>query len=548
MDKLYRIIKYGNGQNYKGENLGRCIMGYKHVVILLLITMLILSTAVIYAKTINVDGDPSDWITASLPANTGGIVDSEYVWVDARNDTRNDIVAISIDGSENDWIADPDKYFQVVDLYDKATGLNLDGANLNRSYVGWNENYLYIAFETQNTASWTVNYGIGIDINGPGSGYVYDSTNGDANNIHVGFSGAAIDYEIYFSWTDTSGLSGDLFAEWTGSGWSKTTISGIGGSYAYSGDTSSGLQFMEVAIPWSALGGSPTNFSIIIWVAGQSGFSSAVDTVPYDSAVEDSGTNEWTDTDTLSNLTHVVLTPKISTYDVLVDLTEFHITCNETHLFFLLNFQDLYKVGVDGAPGIMIALDLDNVTGSGGTYLGYNSETQVASNGSADWERQILIDLSNSQVSSNEPVYGDGVQVWNNGSPLDVVDTSWEDVSTNKSVFVASTDNDTVEVAIAWSDLGISDPRGIGFKASVGIVRVNPSGDAWDISGTSDVLDAVTKTGPNTWDEVQDGYIDYYTPLKCSQQPDPVPENQVLILTGIIVGAITVTILLRKKH
>ncbi len=517
--------------------------------ILLLIALLLLTASILAnAKTINVDGSPGDWITVSLPDNTGGLIDYEYVWVDAANDTRNDWVMISIDGSDADWVTDSYKYFQVIDTADNASGLGLDGANLTRMAVAWDEEYLYIAFWTSNKESWTTSYGIGIDYDGTASGYIYDPDNGDSWNRHIGFNGSAVDYEIYFYWDQSNGMGSDEFNEWNGAGWNHNTIDGVGGSYSYTGDTSIGLQFLELRVPWSAFsnaGGKPFNFSLIMWVAGGSS-SSAVDSIPHDPAVEDSGGGEWTDWDNLTNLVNFTLKPRYSTYDVLVDLRELHITCNETHLFFLLRFTDLYYVGRDGAPGIMIALSFNGTTGSGESYLGYNSDTQVAQNGSANWEYQVLIDLANPAVSDGVVIHGDGSPVWSGGGPLDLVNTTWDDVSTPKSVFAVSTVNDTVEIGVAWSDLNISDPRGLSMNITVGIVRVNPSGDAWDISGVSDVLDAVTKTGPNTWDEVSDGYIDYYTPLSCSDQPEPVPEDKLFIIAGAVAGVVAFYLLARK--
>ncbi|CAD5243315.1 hypothetical protein [Thermococcus camini] len=204
-----------------------------------------------------------------------------------------------------------------------------------------------------------------------------------------------------------------------------------------------------------------------------------------------------------------------STPDPRVDITEFRVTADEQYIYFLIKFNNLDVVGQDGAPGIMITIDTDQSIGSGGTYFGYLSETQVAQNGNANWEYQLLIDLSSSSVQNNQPVYGDGTPVWDSGSPLDLVDTSWDDVSTSSDEFVASTTYNAVEVKILKSELG--NPSTI--RVELAVVRVNPSGDAWDIIGVSDVLDAMTDVSGNTWNEVKDGYVDYYADINISQVP-----------------------------
>ncbi|WP_010479329.1 glucodextranase DOMON-like domain-containing protein [Thermococcus zilligii] len=201
--------------------------------------------------------------------------------------------------------------------------------------------------------------------------------------------------------------------------------------------------------------------------------------------------------------------------DPRVDITEFRITADDTYIYFLIKFKDLDVVGDNGAPGIMITIDTDQVQGSGQTWFGFNSDTQVAQGGKANWEYQLLINLANDTVKDGSPVYGDGKAVWRGGSPLDLVDTNWNDVSSPDDMFVASTANDAVEVRIKKSELG--NPSTI--RVELAVVRVDPSGNAWDINGASDVLDAMTTTGPNTWNEVQDGHIDYYADIDISQVP-----------------------------
>ncbi|ASJ01653.1 DOMON domain-containing protein [Thermococcus gorgonarius] len=232
--------------------------------------------------------------------------------------------------------------------------------------------------------------------------------------------------------------------------------------------------------------------------------------------------------------------------DPRVDITEFHITADDTYIYFLIKFNDLDVVGQDGAPGIMITIDTDQKSGSGETWFGYTSDTQVAQDGNANWEYQLLIDLANNQVTDGGVVHGDGIPVWNGGSPLDLVDTSWNDISSwddtssSGDMFVASTANDVVEVRIKKSELG--NPSTI--RVELGVVRAHPTGNdradngvAWNINGAPDVLDAMTTTGPNTWDEVQDGYVDYYADVDISQVPF---FSNIAVALAVALGALLV--------
>ncbi len=191
------------------------------------------------------------------------------------------------------------------------------------------------------------------------------------------------------------------------------------------------------------------------------------------------------------------------------DLLQFRMTSDGSYLYFLFEFNNLSGLGQDGAPGIMVTLDTDQVQNNGNPYFGYNSETQVAQNGNANWEYQLLIDLAANNVSDGQPVYGDGNQVWNGGSSLDLVNTSWDDNSTSSDEYVASTTYNAVEARISLSEIG--NPSTI--TVELGIVRMSSKtpGDAWDLSG-SDVIDAMT-TAQDTSAEVNDGYIDYYVTI-----------------------------------
>ena len=202
----------------------------------------------------------------------------------------------SIDGNLSDWSS-----YEVVAVGRYNT---LAGADLGKLYVSWDNDYLYLAITTNNTESWNVAYGFGIDVDpGSGNGYTGGSDPSDAWSRRIGFGGGyAIDYELYFWWGWDKGMDADNFITWTGSGWDYKGLADVGAKFAYTGNTSTGLKTLEIAIPWSALGGKRQNFAVISWVAGLSG-SSAVDSLPVDPAINYSEIiPEWDDSDVFTNL------------------------------------------------------------------------------------------------------------------------------------------------------------------------------------------------------------------------------------------------------
>jgi len=223
--------------------------------------------------------------------------------------------AITIDGDYTDWTS-----------YQQYTNLNPSGyagANITKLWVSWNDTYLFLFLFTNNTASWNVAYGFAFDVNvsyenstGVGWGYENLST-GDAWGRHIAFNASypfLPDYELYFWWNGTT-ISSENLAKWSGTAWTGwTDLKTLGGDYAYTGNSTDGLQTLEIAIPWSALGGKPSDNEIAVaaWVAGGDG-SSAVKTIGPDPSVPEG--DSWTDWDNLGLLKSQVV-PLDSTTEV----------------------------------------------------------------------------------------------------------------------------------------------------------------------------------------------------------------------------------------
>ncbi len=188
-----------------------------------------------------------------------------------------------------------------------------------------------------------------------------------------------------------------------------------------------------------------------------------------------------------------------------VDIISFHVTSNKSHLMILVRFRDLGDLGVDGSPAILIALDTDMNYTNGERWLALYSDTNTSQYGL--WDYQIVVDLARSDVVSGIPIRGGP----SGSDALIIYDSSWNDVSSSSSVFVADNSTDCVEIAIAWGDVGVSNPSIVSnVRFTVAIVHSNGHGDSWDLGGgsVSDVLDCITSYGTNTWDDVQDQVID----------------------------------------
>lgn len=197
----------------------------------------------------------------------------------------------TIDGDLNDWGATE------VAAEDR-TGTGVDGGNLTKLYVSWDDQYLYIAIEANNKQNWGMAYGFGIDID-PGTGNGY-TTGGDAWGRSIEFSnGYALDYEAYFWWDDGSASITSAQLNTYNGEWDYPSLEEKGGKYAYTGDSTNGLKTLEIAIPWSVLGGMPRKFAVAAWITGGGG--SAIDILPQESVTKD-GEDEWGDADTITEM------------------------------------------------------------------------------------------------------------------------------------------------------------------------------------------------------------------------------------------------------
>ncbi|ASJ06259.1 hypothetical protein [Thermococcus pacificus] len=227
-------------------------------------------------------------------AKRGQYERKEYMEELAKNLTK------TIDGNLDDWSVEP---VAVDDV-----GYGQDGANLKALYVDYDDQFLYIAITTENKASWRIAYGVSLDYKD--GGY---TTGQDSWGRKVDFS-RGIDAQLYFFWNGeffddkgTSTITSAQLVLWNGAGWEYRDLQWVG-FYNYTGSADDGLQTLEIAIPWSELGGKPKQISVVAYVTGQGVGDSAVDSLPLQDAVKDTDPGqEWGDADTFTEFATVTI-------------------------------------------------------------------------------------------------------------------------------------------------------------------------------------------------------------------------------------------------
>ncbi|ANF22341.1 hypothetical protein A7C91_03490 [Thermococcus piezophilus] len=204
-----------------------------------------------------------------------------------------------IDGSLDDWSVEP--------VAEDTTGFGQDGANLKALYVDYDGQFFYIALTTENKASWRIAYGISLDYKEDGY-----TTSQDSWARKVSFS-RGINAQLYFYWNGpfdqdkgTNNISSAQLVLWNRSSWIYNDLKWTG-FYAYTGGEN-GRRTLEIAIPWKALGGKPSEIYIVAYVTGQGTGDSAVDSLPEDPSIHDRAPGEeWTDADNFTTFAKVAI-------------------------------------------------------------------------------------------------------------------------------------------------------------------------------------------------------------------------------------------------
>ena len=247
--------------------------------------------------------------------------------------------------------------------------------------------------------------------------------------------------------------------------------------------------------------------------------------------------------------------------DPRVDLTEFRVTGDNSYIYFMAKFSNMsgFYLGDNGATFLAIAID--NGTQGGETYFAGESDTNTSAD--AAWEYQIVVNLADSRYSGknmSSTTYPLNESTANWGSIFYVVNNSWKfqnftgDTGQHGLMAVNLTLN-TIEIKIAWGVLGVDLSTLPSLNISVITARgysdySSNSGNTWDVSGESDALDCITTTGPNTWDEVQDGVVNDYATITFDSTGDVSGGSFIPEFTGIIVPVIlllAIPVIVKRK-
>ena len=322
-----------------------------------------------------------------------------------------------------------------------------DGANLDSLFVTWDENYLYIFLTTNNTASWDVAYGFGIDNTGSSSGYTGGDPLRDAWNRKIGFdNGYNIEYEIYFWWeADSNKVTSAQLCSWDGSSWSYTNLT-EGTDYEYTGGTS-GLQTLEIKIALSDIG-TPSNIAISTWVAGGD-TSSAVDAIPSETDVADSN---WTDDDYVSSMfAHDISSGRTPNYFMILDGNLLREGYQTDEIFYTTSDKQAYVTWDNDS--LYIGYIFADLSGDYDLWVYFDVDPQKTKN----FGQGIDIDAT---VSLYLPFLADyGVQIVD-GSTVNLKyfdGSDWADGTFNGNYYAGWSDNGTTEISIPWSDIGTPD-------------------------------------------------------------------------------------------
>jgi hypothetical protein len=238
--------------------------------------------------------------------------------------------------------------------------------------------------------------------------------------------------------------------------------------------------------------------------------------------------------------------------DPRADLLEFRVTADQDYLYGLVKVanMDFGSLGTSGATAVLITV---NRNGSGTQqWFGLMSDTRISPD--AKWFRQVIINLGSAQLSGTQGTVGLGDN-W--GKAFLLLDEGWNRLTDGESQMAADVSKNTIEFRVKWDMLG-GVPSGGSFFLRIGLItgrgygNGHDYGDVWDIGGggVSDALDAVTMIEGNTWNEVQDGVVDYYIDLYFETTPPyyPVPEPGLLIGIATAVSVFAMLLLLKRRR
>lgn len=227
--------------------------------------------------------------------------------------------------------------------------------------------------------------------------------------------------------------------------------------------------------------------------------------------------------------------------DPRADLLQFRVTADENYLYGLVIVKQMpFNIGDDGGTFVAITINRNGSTPGEEWFAGY-SETKVDSN--AKWQYQVVLNLADSRYRGQGKTQVTDTLQDNWGGIYYIVNYTWSFQSDPDASVGADVSHSAIEFRVKWSTIG-DVPSGGSFFLRISLITARGwsnyggnSGEAWDIGGASDALDCITITGPNTWDEVQDGVVNYYIDLYFATTPPYYPIPEPIVIPLLVAGA-----------
>jgi uncharacterized repeat protein (TIGR01451 family) len=199
----------------------------------------------------------------------------------------------------------------------------------------------------------------------------------------------------------------------------------------------------------------------------------------------------------------------VASPDPRVDLLEFRVTADEDYLYFMAVMSDINQATGNGAPQIQVAIDTDQVSGSGQALMAGSSEISVTAD--AEWEYLVVTPFGSATGPASDTIVYQG----------DLANRVWAGSA------AISTTSEIIEVAVPWTALEVTGPPTLPLRFTVATFRADANDDTVDVTG-SNALDAITNYGDpgdtsNTSVEVTDGVVEYYFDLFFEADGDVYP-------------------------
>ena len=155
-----------------------------------------------------------------------------------------------------------------------------------------------------------------------------------------------------------------------------------------------------------------------------------------------------------------------------------------------IHFKDINITSGENVVMVQLAFDT-SLDGNGQQWFARYADTKIAKG--MEW---------NYLIATN----------FHNGSTPSIFTPDWHEWQEPGGLgSVISGTNDVVSITVGRALVGLHNGTLQHFRLAIGIFCSDASGNTKDIGGStvSNMLDAITPKGPNTWDEVSDGELDY---------------------------------------